>query len=564
MSQQKKTAKHIENELGFHGDVELENGKMSGIYVLMPGIVCAYSVYDQTIKNPTGSPPPYVVRGSVRLLDSAGHIFKSQAKTTSTNAPPRTADVSNQTDGTASKPFRSSQFHEQKKSVNINSRDGKVICDAIAEKARALIEENASYLFSEVEKVKPVSEMCLALLFRQHLNRYLSNLVERGIAASADAQHTRELLIKKIASSEIGFRPLGEIAEKNLKQLSKEIGKNWRSYFKETAEFTKYVYLRKRDANPKNAFGDYLETHPEKKQMNAKRLQKNAADSDILISEMDRKFLEDVKANIGDGGMMGAAIVRSTGFNSQLSCNLKWEQVKWLDEEHSQALIRFNQPDKAGRVQNYSFLLSPLWSSVFRLREQWLIEHGYHGENAPVYVASAVKDPTKKLQPKDLTVVCRELAHRYGVSYATLAGLKELEKGAGIRVFQETRKYSLEEAGMKNDPGLLQFYLHESLVNSTQANHYRSLSGELAQHMASVYLARADLLLTDAVPNENRITRTPYENGEIVTVRSPDSHSKVQGTVTLHLKKGDIVRFSGTNGVRIRAKAIPEAESDKM
>ena len=398
--------------------------------------------------------------------------------------------------------------------------------------------------------------MCLALSFRLHLKRYFSALAEQGVAVSENARHDRELHIKKIASSSVGLRPLGDITTSELKRLSKDIGDSWRDYFKETAEFVDFLYRRKQDSNPVNAFRDYLNAHPKRKQMNAKQLQKNAANSDVLIPEMDRKFYEDVKANIADGGMIGAAIVRSTGFAAKLACDLKWGQVRWLDEEHSQALIIFSQPDKAGRVQNYNFVLSPLWSSVLHLREQWLSQTPL--EENPVYVASAIKDPTKKLQPKELTNICRELAHRYGVSYATLAGLKEFEKGAGISVFQATREHYLKESGMKLDAGLLDFNLHASLAKNTQANNYRDLSGKLAQHCATIYHRRADLLLTDVIPNTNRITRTPNADGEVVTVMSPDSHSKVQGTVSVRLKQGDIIRFSGPNGVRVRVKGFHE------
>lgn len=547
----------ISTEPGFHGDIELKDGHMSGVYVLMPGIICAYSAHDQTLDHPDGSPPRYAVRGSVRLLDAAGHIFRSQATPTLTAAAPK-GEAAQAEDGT---PPKSARYRPQKKVVNVAIKDGEAICAAIVEKAQALVEENAAYLFSEIDKAKPVSQMCLALPFRLHLKRYFSMLVERGLALSEDARHDRELRIKKLASGQLGLRPLDEITKSELKQVSKDIGKNWRDYFRETADFVDFLYLRKKDSNPANPFRDYLNAHPERKQMNAKKLQKDAASSDVLTPEMDRRFYEDVLANIADGGMIGAAIVRSTGFSAKLACDLKWEQIKWLDEEHTRALILFSQPDKAGRVQNYNFVLSPLWSSVFRLREQWLIQNGYQPEDFPIYVASNVKDPAKKLQPKELTSTCRELAHRYGMSYATLAGLKELENGAGIRVFQATRRYSLEEAGMKHDPGLLRFYLHDSLANNTQANNYRNLSGELAQHLATVYLMRADLALTDAVPNTDRIIRTPNADGEVVIVRSPDTHSKAQGTVALYLKEGNTVRFSDPNGLRIRAQGVQKVPS---
>ncbi len=544
----------ISTEPGFHGDIELNDGHMSGVYVLMPGIICAYSAHDQTLDHPDGSPPRYAVRGSVRLLDAAGHIFRSQATPTLTAAAPK-GEAAHAEDST---PPKSARYRPQQKAVNIPSKDGKVICATIVEKAQALVEENAAYIFSEIDKAKPVSQMCLALLFRLQLRRYFSMLAERGVAISEEARHDRELRIKKIASGPVGLRPLGEITASELKQVSKEIGKNWRDYFKEVADFVDFLYLRKHDSNPINAFRDYLNAHPERKQMNAKKLQKDAANSDVLIPEMDRRFYEDVMANVADGGMIGAAIVRSTGFNAKQACDLKWEQVRWLDEDHTQALILFSQPDKAGRVQNYNFVLSPCWSSVFRLREQWLLKNSYHpGENSE-YVASSIKDSAKKLQPKELTAICRELAHRYGMSYATLAGLKELENGAGIRVFQATRRYSLEESGMKRDPGLLRFYLHDSLANNTQANNYRNLSGELAQHLATVYLMRADLALTDAVPNADRIIRTPNADGKVVIIRPPDTHSKAQGTITPQLKQGDVIQISGPNGVRVCVKALPE------
>lgn len=545
----------ISTEPGFHGDIELKDGHMSGVYVLMPGIICAYSAHDQTLDHPDGSPPRYAVRGSVRLLDATGHIFCSQATPTLTAAAPK-GEVSQAEDGT---PPKSARYRPQKKAVNVAIKDGEAICAAIVEKAQALVEENAAYLFSEVDKAKPVSQMCLALPFRLHLKRYFSMLVERGLALSEDARHDRELRIKKLASGQLGLRPLGEITKSELKQVSKDIGKNWRDYFRETADFVDFLYLRKKDSNPANPFRDYLNAHPERKQMNAKKLQKDAASSDVLTPEMDRRFYEDVLANIADGGMIGAAIVRSTGFSAKLACDLKWEQIKRLDEEHAQALILFSQPDKAGRVQNYNFVLSPLWSSVFRLREQWLLQNGFQPGEKPAYVASNIKDPTKKLQPKELTSTCRELAHRYGMSYATLAGLKELENGAGIRVFQATRRYSLEEAGMKHDPGLLRFYLHDSLANNTQANNYRNLSGELAQHLATVYLRRADLALTDAVPNVERITRIPNADGEVVIVRPPDTHSKAQGIIALYLKEGNTVRFCDPNGLRVRAQGSQKA-----
>ena len=544
----------ISTEPGFHGDIELNDGHMSGVYVLMPGIICAYSAHDQTLDHPDGSPPRYAVRGSVRLLDAAGHIFRSQATPTLTAAAPK-SETAHAEDST---PPKSARYRPQQKAVNIPSKDGKVICAAIVEKAQALVEENAAYIFSEIDKAKPVSQMCLALLFRLQLRRYFGMLAERSVAVSEETRHDRELRIKKIASGPVGLRPLGEITASELKQVSKEIGKNWRDYFKEVAVFVDFLYLRKHDSNPINAFRDYLTAHPERKQMNAKKLQKDAASSDVLTPEMDRRFYEDVLANITDGGMIGVAIVRSTGFNAKQACDLKWEQVRWQDEEHTQALILFSQPDKAGRVQNYNFVLSPCWSSVFRLREQWLIQNGYQPEDFPIYVASNVKDPAKKLQPKELTAICRELAHRYGMSYATLSGLKELENGAGIRVFQATRRYSLEESGMKHDPGLLRFYLHDSLSNNTQANNYRNLSGELAQHLATVYLMRADLILTDAVPNTGRIIRIPNSDGEVVIILPPDTHSKVQGTITLQLKQGDVIQISGPNGVRVCVKALPE------
>lgn len=543
---------------GFHGDIELKDGHMSGIYVLMPGIACAYSAHVQTLDNSDGSPPRYVVRGSVRLLDAAGHVFQSQASPTITATTSKTVNQPKLTDDTPSM-HKTVRYRPQKKAVNVKTKDSTAICAAIIEKAQTLVEENAAYLFAEVEKAKPVSQMCLALLFRLHLRRYFSMLTERGIAVSEDVRHDRELHIKKIASSAVGLRPLGEITASELKQMRKDIGKTWRDYYKETADFVDFLYLRKHDSNPANAFRDFLNAHPERKQMNAKKLQKDAANSDVLIPEMDRNFFQDVLANIADGGMIGAVIVRSTGFNAKQACDLKWEQIKWLDDEHSQALILFSQSDKAGRVQNYNFVLSPLWSSVFHLREQWLLKNGYQPGENPAYVASNIKDPVKKLQHKELTSICREIAHRYGVSYATLAGLKEFENGAGIRVLQETRKYSLEEAGMKHDPGLLRYYLHDSLANNTQANNYRSLSGKLAQHLATVYLKRADLSLTDAVPNVDRITRISDAGGEVVTIKAPDTHSKVQGAVALHLKEGDVVHISGPkNGVRARAKGVSE------
>ena len=560
MSDEKKITKctePIHADLGFHGEIELnEKGEMSGIYILMPGIVCAYSAHDQTSDDPDGSPPRYAVRGSVRLLDAAGHVFCSQASPTLTAASKPAAQPEETGDAVPAKPRTC--YRPQKKAINIKTKDGDAICAAIVEKSQALVQENAAYLFSDIDKAKPVSQLCLALLFRLHLKRYFSMLAERGIAASEDARHDRELRIKKIASSAVGLRPLGKIKTSELKQLKKDIGKNWRDYFRETADFVDFLYLRKKDNDPANAFRDYLNAHPERKQMNAKKLQTDAVNSDVLIPAMDRRFFEDVKANIGDGGMIGAAIVRSTGFSAKQACDLKWEQVKWMDEERTQALILFSQPDKAGRVQNYSFVLSPLWSSIFRLREQWLTEQGHHPGEDTEYVAGAVNDPAKKLQLKELTSICRNLAHRYGISYATLAGLKELEKGAGIRVFQQTRRHYLEESGMKHDLGLLHFYLHDSLAKNTQANNYRDLSGKLAQHRATVYHRRADRLLMDVFPNEDRIIRTPNADGEVITVMAPDSHSKTQGTVTVCLKKGDTIRFSGQNGVRVRVKNVPD------
>lgn len=548
-------------EPGFHGDTALnEDGSMSGTYVLMPGVMCAYSAYDQTRTNPNGSPPRYLVRGSVRLLDAAGDIFKSQASPALIS----TYGTTEQADAEAPPQAKTVAFHRQTKAINVASKDGDIICKMIEQKARKLVQENARYLFSDVEKAKPISQLCLALLFQLHRKRYLSMLLERGIAASDGARAERERLINKIASSKLGLRPLGDITAKELKELSKELGDHWRDYYKETADYIDFLYMRKHDSNTANAFRDYLTAHPPKKLINAQKLQTDAVNSCILTPQMDRQFYEDVANNIGDGGMIGAAIVRAAGFNAKQTCDLKWDQIKFLDDTHTRALVRFFQDEKAGRVRNYSFLLSPLYAHILALREQWLVEHGYTPGKDVEFVASAPNAPAKKLESKELVRICRALAHRYQVSYATLAGLRNMENGAGIKVFQETRRHYLEETGMKFDVGLLRFYLHDSLANNTQANNYRSLSGESAQHVAMIYLRRADIHLTDAVANTNRVTRAAADAGEVITAHAPDSHSAVSGTVTARLKKGDIIRISGPNGVRIKVKAVEQAQSENV
>ncbi|MBE7007638.1 MAG: hypothetical protein E7422_00560 [Ruminococcaceae bacterium] len=249
---------------GFHGDTALdENGRMKGIYVPMAGVSCAYSliVQDATIK-----PPPYAVRGSVKLLTPSGQIFKSKARP-SVSATARKKEE----DPLTRQPPNS--IHVQKKSINSHSTNAEDLKQAIIKNSRKLVEENAKYLRSELEKQTRVKELCFALVHQMNTRRYLSSLNERGMATSEDAQHRRELLIKKLADSELGVVGIADITDAMLDRVRKQIGKNWREYFKEAADLLTFALVRKHQFEGNNCFEAYLEAHPEQKKRDTKRRQ---------------------------------------------------------------------------------------------------------------------------------------------------------------------------------------------------------------------------------------------------------------------------------------------------
>ena len=508
----------------FHGDKMLNNdGQMSGTYHLEAGFTTRYSLNRQKATS------SYLVRGSVSLLDPAlGMVV--HAKDHSTAEADRLAQ-------------NQDVFKDARVSVALNSDEPERLREAIAEKSQSLCSQYMPILLDSAKKLVPSEQMILPIAVSQ-----FGNLYAQSQSKSTNMQHTRIRRLKRMANV-LPSKQLGKLSLHAVQAASSALGSQWRIYVQEASCFVDYVFQLSRDASGYNVFHEYLERHPADTKRNNQNLIRNAANSDIL-SHAEEQKLNDLSSNdIRNGQLIGVLLVKEAGFSAAEACALTWKDVLPVADIPDALLIRYKRDAIAGATHDYSFPIVGFAVEILQKRKSWLSEQGFSAEEiANMSVASSEKDPSIPLEPRVLTASCRNVLRNFGVGYATLAGLHNCQRGAGITLLLQTYKHHLEDiCGLKNDPAAVTFLQHKSLVNMLQANHYRCFTDATGLNYLTTALRR-DKRFVKEIRHAKCIRRKKQQSGEQITALPSSSNLKTHAVFRTHLEPGQSVTVSAPHG----------------
>ena len=532
----------------FHGDKELnEAGQMKGTYELAGGIVCRYTLRQQPATT------HYRVRGSVSLLDPATSKTMTMKKRPassekqSSSLQPAAMDSPPEQGSSPPPPDPNAEKDAAKRpkatlSINTESADAAALREEVAQKAIILYQDNILLLASAAEKALPVSQMSFPLILAQLKSTYLSKR-----SGSAEMQHTYELRLEKV-SLYAADKAVSKISQNTLSNIQKALGIRWRDYFQEASRFLAFAYHYRLDSEGINVFQIYLDRNPPDNQKNSRLLQLKAGNSDVLSLSEEQTLNREIESNIHNGILIGITLVKEGGLSAQAACDLTWEKVTPMESHPDIQMIEYHRNDVAGATHDYSFPLFPFGSKVLCARKAWLKERFTDEQIAKMPVASAKSDPMTKLLPSQLTEACRNVLRHCGVGYAALAKHQDLQSGAGIHLLHETYRYRLEEiCGLRDDPALVKFLMHNVLTNLVQADHYRCFTDASAQHMMATALLR-DKRFEKDIPPAKQFKRKKVGPGEQVTVPAPSVKTRNHVKFRLRLKPGEVVKLSSPHG----------------
>lgn len=515
----------------FHGDLELKDGKMKGIFILPGGFACNYSLAEQK----TGA--KYAVRGSVSLIDpKTGTTMKIR------RAVRKDTQVSDAEELPAEPAPSKSTLVDARSTVYSHSKDGQDLRQKIAACAMALYNEKILLLYDSAEKTVPIEEMKLSMASSLFMDKYLN---ARG--RSEASQKTRKQRLARICKM-LGGETISSISLRKIGKACKEIDSNWRVYIQEASNFLDFILNLKRDSSGKNVFRDYLEQHPTERQRNAHHLQMKAANSDILSREEENELDQAILANIDNGLLIGVLLVKEGGFSSARACELTWAEVEKIEGIPGMLKVEYHLENNTGAVHDYSFPLFPVGSMILLKRRAWLGERYSAAKIAKMTIASDEHDPRKPLDPSVLTERSRNILRNFGVGYAELAALQDFKSGAGINMLLNTYRHRLEEiCGLKNDPALANFLMHHSMANMLQANHYRSFTDPVALKMIVGILNRDPRMKKESV-HIRGYKRKKDGRDEQFTVFAKSSQEHAFATVKLRLQPGQKVQIMAPHG----------------
>lgn len=533
----------------FHGDLELgEKRKMVGTYDLGGGIVANYSVTQQ---KPTAH---WLARGSVSLVDPrTGSVMKVR-KRKRKGKEPLAADAEKPEEETGlgideGSAEKKKVFEDARISVNMNSLEPEAIRSEIAKKAKKLYNRNILQIRDSAEKAVPIADMSFALAVKVYEQSYLHRKV-----FSDDRRHTYQLFLAKNCEC-LPNKAIASISLNDVKEACRKIGDNWREYIKEAEKFLDYIFAMKRNSDCKNVFTEYLSRNPTEDKKAASRYRKAAANSDVLSESEERTLNQLILSDIGNGVLVGIALVKETCFSAKVVCGLKWNSVKTIENHPNAVLVSYRMDEIAGATHDYTFPVVGFGVKVLQERRTYLKGKGFSEKQIEeMYIASKADEPKEKLDDKVLTETSRNVLHNAGVGYAVLAGLREYQVGAGIALLQQTYRDRLETAcGLIRDKAAVKFLMHRSLNNMLQANHYRAMTDETARYYFLTALER-NKRCEDVIKRKRTIARQKIEGGEVITAMPENSKYRSRATFRLRLKPGQMVTVRTAHGCRVEAR----------
>lgn len=535
----------------FHGDNSLdENGRMTGIYELEKGTFTKYSL---SLQKPTAQ---YLVRGSISLLDpSTGTVMKVKNRKGITTKPSKYSE----TDSAAQKDNADEDSIGKKKAVIQDARitvllktdSPDALRKAIAEKSKDLNNRYLLLLLDSKEKSVPTDQMTLSTAILLLGDKYVQKC-----SSSAGMQHTRKLRLNRMAKL-LPSKELGKLTLTAVRVACDELGGKWRTYVKEACDFLDYIFKMRRDAFGYNIFHEYLVRNPTVAKRNIQRLQKNAANSDILSQEEEKKLNQIISDGVSNGALIGILLVKEACFSAAEACALTWKDVLPIENAPDALIICYHRAEIAGATHDYSFPIVGFAVRILLKRKSWLIEQGFsEREILSLHVASSEQNPSIPLEPKALTAACRNLLHNAGVGYAELAGLQSYRQGAGITLLHKTFQHRVEDiCCLKHDPAAVSFLQHKSLVNMLQANHYRCFTDATARNYLMTALRR-DKRFENERRHANCVRKKKQGIGEQITVYPESSKYRTHAVFRIHLKPGQMVELSSPHGCFVAVKDL--------
>ena len=538
----------------FLGMKQLNDGVMRGLYQL--GTTGYYASYSLSVQKSTDA--QYIIRGTISIRTEDGRVIKiargvqlrnreerrrmraaarkaNRAAKKTKNKEGMPQEDANQMD--EGKP-RAEKFDISGR-IALQSTDEKACRKAIADKAWALYHQyedqlNASLRFQRTE------EMCFQALVNRDGREYINRA-----SKTPSGQEKRRRRLNKIARL-LDDTPIEKLSERQMSTLCQMLGKNWAEYFKDASELLAYALDKRRDGVGCDPFAAYSERHAPRKKKDSAALQKEAKRQRTLTASQDDALLAQILAHPENGALIGVALSRWAGMSSRDVCELKLSAIQPMKEAPELMYIDFHIEKNAGATHNYSFPALPQLTEIINARRAYLAEQSINEEN--LRAASADDDPTKALQPKQLTDTCRIVTIGLGV-----------ENGAGFGLLQESYRQDLLNCGFIEDSGAYLFLCHKSLTNLVQADHYRSFTDETARYYLATMLLRARPLMKLATKS-TQISRAKH-GGKTYTSVTPLSNKE---TVTLSslakCKKGQLLLIHAEHGIVARAKSTEAVE----
>ena len=279
---------------------------------------------------------------------------------------------------------------------------------------------------------------------------------------------------------------------------------------------------------------------------------RSASNGTFLPDAAEEMLNKEIRQNISDPYYVALALSKGGGLDNQDIRALKIRDVQTFKSNE----VIFVKLSKTyiSATQDYTFPLFP-WESTMINKYLQIIKQQYGDErmDGDKYLLS-VDDGTTPIDASEITKLCRRELQKLRFGYADLIGDADLSRDKGIRMLRETYKDRLQRCGISGeyDDGAMLFMMHQSLGNNTQADHYRSFTGETGRQ----FLLDCVMLDRRFLPKQVAACLTHAGRGSFEL--RPEDNCEHQATIEFDLMPGEIAEVRTKSGAFFEILSVSE------
>lgn len=435
----------------------------------------------------------------------------------------------------------------------VNILDDEKIKERITSSALKLYSKHEATILRAFKDLGIIAKHDATTALTIHIQSFINRLYSKN---SVQNQKSVEKKIQKVTAF-FGTVPMGDITRAMIKAYHKQHENSAGSDLNYARKF--WEYCREKGVyTGENPLETHAEVYCKRKQKNGIEAIRKSIEPINIQFDVEQKLNKEIIENIADGSYIGLLLIKECGFETKVSCELKWKDVNLC---HNYITIHIQKDSLSGATHDYTRPLTPfaedvLYQRYFLLRKKYSKE-----EILKMPIASKATDLRKPLKSKELTNLCRNALIRAGLDQSKLSVVPVINMGAGVRLLHKNIRYRLEHyCGLFDDPAAVSFLMGNSLQSDVTADHYRSFISDEGQAYLYNALKRDKRFINNLETEENKdnmVTSWSMPGGITEYSISPSSpHDIITFKIKVQIKPNDCIYLYAPQGISCTVKVL--------